>query len=1135
MDFVHLHTHTEYSLLDGACRIGELVSYAKKTGQKALAITDHGVMYGAVDFYRAATEVGIKPIIGCEVYVAPRTRFDKEKFDLRANHLVLLCKNEQGYRNLIYMVSKSFTEGFYSKPRIDLDLLRDHASGLIGLSACLAGAVPQKLLQGDYIGAKETALCYKNIFEKDSYYLEVQRHGYSEDDIVNSGLRRISEETGIARVATNDVHYVTRDDAEIQNVLLCIGTNTTVEEDTPISFKTNEFYLKTADEMSALFKDDAEAVENSVKIAEMCNFNFEFGKTKLPFFDIGENNHFEHLKAKCKTGLKSLGKDRDETYITRLDYELSVIEQMGYTDYFLIVADFVDFAKRSNIPVGPGRGSGAGSLAAYCIGITGIDPIKYGLLFERFLNPERVSMPDFDIDFCYVRRQEVIDYVIEKYGSDHVSQIVTFGTLKPRAAVRDVGRALGMSYALCDSVAKNIPQGIGVTIDGALKESPWLAEKYVTSDEVRKIIDTAKKVEGMPRHASTHAAGVVITDKPVFYYVPLAVGDENTVSQYTMTNLDLLGLLKMDFLGLRNLTVISDTLKALNGKLALNDIPLDDTATLKMMSRGDTEGVFQYESAGMKSVLRSMQPSCFEDLIAIISLYRPGPRQYIPKYIEARHNPDRVTYDIPQLEPILGETYGCIVYQEQVMQICRAVAGYSLGRADIVRRAMSKKKHDVLQKERKTFIYGDLDEGGNVIGAVNNGVDEKSATALFDEITAFSSYAFNKSHAAAYALVAYQTAYLKLHYPREYMAALLSSVLDMQGKLNEYLHECERLDIKILPPSVNEGCGEFTPTDNGIRFGMSAIKNLGKSVINSIVANRGDGYNDVFDFIKRNADLHLNRRALEGLIKSGSFDCFGYTRHCLLQNIEKLVAFCETERRFSLAGQVSLFMGGGGEGITLENCDEFSTEQLLKYEKEVTDFYISGHPLQPLEKFISAVGAQKITDLSDAEFTGNFRDGEAVTLLVCVNDIRIKKTKRGTVLGTVVVEDASGIMSCVAFSSFLELYSDIVKTGNIILLNGKLSFKEDEPPEIVCNGAKLFNKSDYAFEESKNAYNYKEICINTKCDIALLKTLCHYYGGNTAVYYCTEGEKVHIGGIYAGIGSVKALKKLTGDKGFSAK
>ena len=809
MDFVHLHLHTEYSLLDGACRIEEICRAAKDLGQNAVAITDHGVMYGAIDFYKAAKKEGVKPIIGCEVYVAHSSRFNKDKNkDSGYNHLVLLCKNETGYKNLIKMVSLSFTEGFYFKPRIDKELLKNHSQGLIALSACLAGEIPSALMKGDYESAKEAVLWYKSVFGED-YYLELQNHGLEEQIKINPLIKQLSQETGVALVATNDVHYVKKQDAKMQKVLICIQTDKKLNEENPLAFSTDEFYLKPAEEMNSLFADTPCAIENTVKIAEKCNFDFELGHIKLPVFDIGDKNHFEFFREKCFEGLyKIKGENPPEEYVNRLNYELETINKMGYVDYYLIVQDFVNYAKNSNIPVGPGRGSGAGSLAAYCIGITGIDPIKYNLFFERFLNPERVSMPDFDIDFCYVNRQKVIDYVIKKYGSEKVAQIVTFGTMAARAAVRDVGRVMNIPYATCDRTAKLIPRTLGITIEKAIEETPDLKLLYNSDQEVKELLDMAKRVEGMPRHASTHAAGVVISDRAVWEYVPLALNDNSAVTQYTMTSLEELGLLKMDFLGLRNLTIIREAqnhIKKHQPNFHIDNIPLDDNETYKMMSEGFTDGIFQFESEGMKNVLRQFRPERIEDLTAILSLYRPGPMDSIPKYIHNRHNPKDIKYDTPLLKPILDVTYGCIVYQEQVMQIFRTLAGYSLGRADIVRRAMSKKKHDVMKNEKQAFIYGQKDENGNIIctGAVNNGVSEKAAEKIFDEMSAFSSYAFNKSHAAAYSFVSYQTAYLKCHYPKEYMSALMSAALDDSNKIAFYTAECNRLGLKVLPPHIN--------------------------------------------------------------------------------------------------------------------------------------------------------------------------------------------------------------------------------------------------------------------------------------------------------------------------------------------
>ncbi len=1058
--FVHLHTHTEYSLLDGACRIKALINSAKEKGQTALAITDHGVMYGAVEFYKEAKKNGIKPIIGCEVYVAPRSRFDKQKeYDGEYRHLVLLCKNAVGYRNLTELVSRGFTEGFYSKPRIDEELLEKYTEGLVALSACLSGGVPKCLLKGDYQTAKEAALRYEKMFGKGNYYLELQDHGLQDELRVNPQILRISKETGIPVVCTNDVHYVEKCDAETQKILICIGTNHTVNEDTGLGFDSEEFYLKTGDEMANLFP--TEALENTLKIADMCNFDFDFGHTKLPFFDIGDKDHYEHLtELSFKGAKKYYGEELPEEVAERLEYELSVINRMGYIDYFLIVADFVNFAKSNDIPVGPGRGSGAGSLVAYCIGITGIDPLKYNLIFERFLNPERVSMPDFDIDFCYVRRQEVIDYVVSKYGSDHVAQIVTFGTMAARGAIRDVGRAMDIPYATCDRIAKLIPRELKVTISSSLERVKELKKEYDSDPDIKAMIDTAIKVEGMPRHASTHAAGVVITDKPVAEYVPLATNDGSVVTQYTMTTLDELGLLKMDFLGLRNLTVIDDTVKMIKQQdptFDISKIDLSDKATMKMMSKGDTDGVFQFESGGMRSVLQSFKPEKIEDLIAIISLYRPGPMDSIPKYIKNRHNPSKITYKTELLRPILEVTYGCVVYQEQVMQIFRSLAGYSLGRADIVRRAMSKKKHDVMEKERKAFIFGDKAEDGTVLcgGCVSRGIDPKVAEEIFDELTAFSSYAFNKSHAAAYAYVAYQTAYLKCHYEKQYMSALLTSVLDDQTKLSKYIAECQKNGIKVLPPDVNKSDKGFTATEEGIRFGLLAVRNIGVGLVEKLIAERQNGeYLSIYDFCTRLFGLDLNRRAAESLIKCGAFDCFGNTRRQLLQGIEPLLRAVESVKRYSSGGQMGLFDTAEETvvdiGYTLPEMEEMPQFELLQGEKEVTGMYISGHPLYEYSAAMSEKGLVKTFDLLDSE-TNIKLDGKYVSLVVMVSKLRRKQTKSNETMVFLEVEDMYGTLNILVFPKLYAEYQSLMAVGNVIKVTGRVSVKESGEADIVCS------------------------------------------------------------------------------------
>ncbi len=1077
MDFVHLHLHTEYSLLDGACRIDRLFQSAKNLGQSAVAITDHGVMYGAIEFYKTAKKYSIKPIIGCEVYIAPGSRFDKKRGEYTPyNHLILLCKNNKGYENLIKLVSLGFTEGFYSRPRIDREILEKYSEGLIALSACIAGEIPSAILYGEKEKARETAKYYKNLFGQDNFYLELQNHGIKEQLIVNKGLVELSRELDIPLVCTNDVHYINKEDSKMQEVLLAIGTGKKIGDEDLMSFETEEFYLKSADEMYALFREHPEALSNTVKIANMCNVEFEFHKLKLPVFDIGDKDHKEYLKEMALSGLYRIYGQNPEKHIAdRLEYELSVINSMGFTDYFLIVQDYVNFAKRSGIPVGAGRGSGAGSLVAYCIGITGIDPIKYDLLFERFLNPERVSMPDFDIDFCFVRRQEVIDYVIKKYGKEQVAQIVTFGTMAAKGSVRDVGRVLNIPYATCDKVAKLIPNGINQTLTKAMEESVDLKNLYETETDVKNIIDMALKIEGMPRHASTHAAGVVIADRPVYSYVPLALNDEAIVTQFTMTELEELGLLKMDFLGLRNLTVISDSekmIKSYNPQFSILNIPTDDAETISMMAEGLTDGIFQFESEGMKQVLRSFKPENLEDLTAILSLYRPGPRNSIPTYIYNRHNPAKIVYKTPLLEPILKVTYGCIVYQEQVMQIFRSLAGYSLGRADIVRRAMSKKKHDVMEKERNSFIYGEKDANGNIIcdGAVNRGVPEDVANEIYDNLALFSSYAFNKSHAAAYTVIAYQTAYLKRHYTKEYMASLLSSVLDSAGKVNQYSAECNRLGIKILPPDVNESDLHFTVSGNNIRYGLLAIKNLGAGIISKMIALRNEAkFTSLFDFCKRMNGRDFNKRALEGLIKSGALDSLGGNRRQMLQSIEEIMSAVEQEAFRNAGGQTSLFDDemAGTETYTFKfpEVSEMPKKEMLFFEKEATGLYMSGHPLDEFDVNIKSMNATKLCDVLEHKVA----DGERVKFIGLINTIRTKTTKSGNLMAFLNVEDRYDSINITVFPASYTPVKQLLKEGEIFSFEGRVTESDDRPSEILCEKieqvfpikAKIF-KADYS-------------------------------------------------------------------------
>ena len=1115
MDFTHLHVHTEYSLLDGCCRIKELIDRAAQLGQKSLAITDHGVMYGVIEFYKYALERGVKPIIGCEVYVAPKSRFDKQKGgESKYNHLVLLCENNEGYSNLIKLVSLGFTEGFYSKPRIDKEILQKYSKGLIALSACLAGEIPRLLSNGEYEKAKQAALFYDGVFGRGNYYLELQDHGIEEQKRINPQLIRISEETGIPLVATNDVHYIGRDDFKIHKVLLCIQTGSRITEENPIEFKTNEFYLKSGEEMTELFGNAPSALENTCKIAERCNVTLEFGKIKLPRFDIGDKDHFTYFKEKCIAGMKRIyGENPDKSVTDRLSYELSVINRMGYVDYYLIVADFVNYAKKNGIPVGPGRGSGAASLAAYCIGITGIDPLKYDLYFERFLNPERVSMPDFDIDFCYVNRQRVIDYVIRKYGADRVSQIVTFGTMAARAAIRDVGRALDISYAVCDRVAKLIPQALNMTIDRAMKGSAELRELYGNDPQIKELIDTAVRLEGMPRHASTHAAGVVISDKPIAEYVPLAVNDEAVVTQYTMTALDELGLLKMDFLGLRNLTVIADTEKYIrktDPDFDIEKIPLDDKETYAMMGRGGTDGVFQFESDGMKSVLRQFGPESIEDLTAILSLYRPGPMDSIPKYIHNRHHPEDVTYDTPLLKPILSVTYGCIVYQEQVMQIFRTLAGYTLGRADIVRRAMAKKKHDVMKRERQFFLWGEKDKDGNVIcpGAVANGVDEKTAEKIFDDMQSFSSYAFNKAHAAAYSFVAYRTAYLKRHYPAEYFASLMTSMMDSSSKIALYTEDCRRNGIKILPPSVNTSGAGFTPDGGNIRFGLNAVKNLGAGVIDRLIKEREENgeYTSAYDFCLRNYSREFNRKALEGLIKSGAMDCLCANRRKLLYNMEGMLTAAEGEKRYSSDGQLNLFDEmGDAVGYTMTDAEEMPEELKLAFEKEACGLYLSGNPLDKYKPYLNKIGVASAAQIN----LKKYRDGSRIKLGGLVENLKVRQLKNNSLMASAVLEDASGTVTLTVFSAALAQFKPQLSSGKPIIVTGRISEREDRDPEIVVESAEEIpeNAKIISVPKYKKGLYLKLRSLSGDEFSRVQKLLAEYHGTVPVIVYCTDTGK----------------------------
>lgn len=1050
MGFVHLHLHSEYSLLDGACRIGQLVSRAKEMGQTAVAVTDHGCMYAAVDFYNEAVSQGIKPIIGCEVYVAPRTRFDKiHGQDNKPYHLVLLCKDNEGYRNLIKLVSLGYTEGFYSKPRVDVELLEKYHEGLIALSGCLAGEIPRKLSNGEYDNAKAVALKYLEIFGNDNYYIEVQNHDISEEIRILPLLYRLSAETGIPLAATNDAHYILKEDAEVQRVLIAIQTNTPLGEPNPMLFPTDEFYMKSEEEMRRLFANVPHAVDNTALIAERCNVTFEFGKLLLPEFTAeGVTDNVSYFTDLCRKGLKKrYGENPPAEYSERLDYELGVIIKMGYVDYFLIVWDFIRYAREQGIPVGPGRGSGAGSIAAYCIGITSVDPMKYGLLFERFLNPERVSMPDFDIDFCYEGRQRVIDYVVKKYGDDRVAQIITFGTMAAKGAVRDVARVMGIPYQAADKVSKLIPYGLHVTLDGALKENGDLMALYKSDSTVRKLIDTARKIEGMPRHASTHAAGVVICPAPVSNYVPVQKNGDVTVTQYTMTALERLGLLKMDFLGLRNLTVIrdaSDFIRRTNPDFDINKIPIDDPKVYEMLSQGQTTGVFQFESAGIRQVLMRLRPESIEDIIAVLSLYRPGPMDSIPRYIECRHNPQKVTFRHPILKSILDVTYGCIVYQEQVMEICRKMAGYSYGRADLVRRAMAKKKTAEMLKERGIFVEG----------AAKNGVSEKIANEIFDEMESFASYAFNKSHAAAYAHVSYQTAYLRHYYFKDYMAALMSAFLDSTGKILEYASECSKNGLKILSPDVNESGFGFSPAENGIRFALLAVKNLGYNSIRDLLNEREKGgmFKSLNDFCKRIGGRDLNQRAIESLIKCGALDCFGYSRREMLENYDKIFGSVQGYSLKNMEGQINFFDTDNNND---ENSNSFSFERLPEYplavrlemEKEITGAYLSGHPLEDYSPYSKLCGMTDIARLYDE--LNPPKDGSEISLFCTLQGVKLYTQKNGAKMAFVTLEDMTGEAEGIIFADILASNRDIITKGKSVHITAKLSYKDGEPKLIV--------------------------------------------------------------------------------------
>lgn len=1068
MEFTHLHVHTEYSLLDGSSKIKELVSRAKELGMDSLAITDHGVMYGVIDFYRAAKAAGINPVLGCEIYVAPGSRFDREAGNAkesRYHHLVLLAENDIGYANLVKIVSRGFTEGFYYKPRVDYDVLEKYHEGIIALSACLAGSIPSFLRRGLYDEAKQEAYRLQGIFGENNFFLELQDHGIPDQKTVNQGLLRLHQETGIDLVATNDVHYIYDSDAEAHDILLCIQTGKKVSDTDRMRYEGGQYYLKSAGEMEALFPYAKEAIENTHKIAERCHVEIEFGDYKLPHFDVPEGETSEsYLRKLCKEGLyKRYPKEQAEQLEERLNYELDTISTMGFVDYFLIVWDFIKYAKDHGIPVGPGRGSAAGSLVAYSLNITDlIDPIKYNLLFERFLNPERVTMPDIDIDFCYERRQEVIDYVTRKYGADHVVQIVTFGTMSARMVIRDVGRVLDLPYAYVDSVAKAIPMELGITIAKAMKMNPELRAMYETDDSAKKLIDMAMRLEGLPRHTSVHAAGVVISPKPVDEFVPLSrASDGNITTQYTMVTLEELGLLKMDFLGLRTLTVIQN---AIHGAFDVHDIDYNDKEVFDMISSGHTEGVFQLESAGMKNFMKELKPHSMEDIIAGISLYRPGPMDFIPKYIEGKNNQDNIQYDCKELEPILAPTYGCIVYQEQVMQIVRDLAGYSYGRSDQVRRAMSKKKADVMEKEKNYFIYGNEEIG--VEGCIKRGIPEEVAIKIFDDMTDFAKYAFNKSHAAAYAVVSYQTAYLKCHYPVDFMAALMTSFMEHTGKITEYIMNCRKMGIEILPPDINEGEYRFTPYEGNIRYGLAAIKGVGRPVIDEIVAERelGGRYRSLKDFCMRLSGKSVNKRTVESFIKSGALDSLPGTRKQKMYSYISIMDGVNQEKKGTLSGQMSLFDFASPEEqkeleVKMPDVGEYEKEEILGLEKEVLGVYISGHPLEEyvatLEKNITRTTAD--FEVVDGETEPKVKDQERAVIGGMITGRTVKATRTNNMMAFLTVEDLYGTVEVIVFPRDYEKYRTLLEEDAKVFIQGRVTVEEDKPAKLICSGVVPFD------------------------------------------------------------------------------
>ena len=1093
MSFAHLHVHTEYSLLDGACRISGIMERVKELGQTAIAITDHGVMYGCIDFYKAAKAAGIKPIIGCEVYVARRGMEDRvHGIDNDPYHLVLLCENRKGYENLCLLVSEAFVRGKYGKPRVDLELLQKHHEGLIALSACLAGAIPQYLMDEDYDAAKKYTLRMAEIFGEGNFYLELQDHGIEEQRAVNQGIRRLARETGLPLVVTNDAHYLRKEDAAMQDVMLCIQTGKTVDDENRMKFSTDEFYLKSEEELRSLFPGCDEAFENTVRIAERCNVEFVFNEYHLPSFPVPEGyTNEEYFRKLCMDGFRERYADPPAEYLDRLEYEIGVISRMGYVNYYLIVWDFIRYAKENGIPVGPGRGSGAASIVAYCMHITEVDPMQYSLIFERFLNPERVSMPDFDTDFCQERRGEVIDYVMKKYGSDHVAQIATFGTMAARGAIRDVGRALNFTYAETDVVAKLVPTTLHITLKEALEVSPKLKEMYDGDARVKKLIDTAMSLEGMPRNTSTHAAGVVITADPVCTYVPLSTNEDTIVTQYTMTTIEELGLLKMDFLGLRNLTVIRDAerqIQKFNPEFSMDKVPDDDPATFQMLTEGKTQGVFQLESAGMTNVCVNMKAGSIEDITAIVALYRPGPMDSIPRFIANKLDHRKVTYKTPLLEPILKVTYGCIVYQEQVIEIFRSLGGYTMGQADNIRRAISKKKMKVIEAERKVFVFGDPAQG--ITGCIGHGVPEAVAQSIYDEIVDFANYAFNKAHAVCYAVVSYQTAYLKCHYPHQYMAALMTSVLDSAAKVAGYIAECKEMGIATLPPDINHSDDNFTVEGESIRFGLGAVKNVGIGLIRSIMAKRAEGpFKSLEDFIQRMGEGELNKRAVENFIKCGAMDCFGYHRSELLAVYDVMMDSIASSRKKNIDGQMGLFAmleeDDKAAAIPIPRLAEMRRGDLMALEKETTGIYLSGHPMDDYRPYLRNTHVVPIGRLMDDE--SEFRDDQIVSVAGIVQDVKMKTTRNNSMMAYVTVEDDTASIEMLAFSNVLTQHGNYLRENTAVVVTGRLSIRDEKEPQIIINRARPI--TDYT-EDPLNVPAPQPagtLCLQLPCDRTIFR------------------------------------------------